>query len=305
MLVSVPREGSVAAMDAHYRAWVGKDGGASVQRAQFPALRHVIRYEAAGERESATPTPQPTLLCVRFADPEAAVGASISGRRVAAVTEAFKAAVLRLFQDHVDEPPPVLTGHGMEGSGYHLAYYLALPNVGAPHATGRIHGLALCLPPGTDPKLVDACRGVLDRMDHLVGRGFQRVPCSLWAGERRPWATNPGRWVQTAQVWATAFPAVYERRSTDLDNAEVSGWCRHAGIETAVREVRVSRVPILAGGVDLAPVEVNRVGRPGKPYAHLELTFAEPVRGPVVVGGARQRGLGLCAPIRGEGLSGG
>ena len=49
--------------------------------------------------------------------------------------------------------------------------------------------------------------------------------------------------------------------------------------------------------MDLAPVEVNRPGRPGLPYSHVELWFEERVAGPVVIGAGRQRGLGLCAPI--------
>ena len=50
------------------------------------------------------------------------------------------------------------------------------------------------------------------------------------------------------------------------------------------------------GGIDLAPPEVNRPGRPPLPYSHLELLFDEPVAGSVVIGAGRQRGLGLCVP---------
>ena len=53
----------------------------------------------------------------------------------------------------------------------------------------------------------------------------------------------------------------------------------------------------MTGAADLAPVEVNRPGRPGLPYSHVDLQFAEPITGPVVIGGGRQRGFGLCVPM--------
>ena len=86
-----------------------------------------------------------------------------------------------------------------------------------------------------------------------------------------------------------------------IDRTIVQRWCQNAGIATPVVDVRVSAVPLVPGGVRLAKVETIRRDRDGatwRPYFHVEITFAEPVRGPVVIGRARHFGLGLCVPRR-------
>ena len=108
-------------------------------------------------------------------------------------------------------------------------------------------------------------------------------------------AANPTRWLRRSRHWATAFPAIHERHRP-LDLAELSRWCRHAGLPEPVA-FRSGRTPFLTAAADLAPVEVNRPGRPGLPYSHVDLQFAEPITGPVVIGGGRQRGFGLCVPV--------
>ena len=73
-------------------------------------------------------------------------------------------------------------------------------------------------------------------------------------------------------------------------------WCRHAGLPEP-GAFRSARTPLVAGAIDLAPVEVNRSNRPAMPYSHIELWFAQVVPGPVVIGSGRQRGFGLCVPV--------
>ena len=83
----------------------------------------------------------------------------------------------------------------------------------------------------------------------------------------------------------TACPAIHERRRP-LDLAEVARWCRHAGLAEPMA-FRSARTPLVAGALDLAPVEVNRPGRPRLPYSHVELRFKQAVPGPVVIGSGR------------------
>ena len=113
--------------------------------------------------------------------------------------------------------------------------------------------------------------------------------------EKRPWAADPRRWQGPSATWVTAFPVIHERRGVP-GLPEAARWCRHAGLPAPVA-FRSVRTPLIPGAVDLAPVEVNRPGRPALPYSHAELRFAEPVAGPVVVGAGRQRGFGLCVPV--------
>ena len=282
-LIGVPAPGDLGILDRMHDAWC--EHGANANRSWFPALQHKTRYSTP--RDTAPRGNGDVVAWLRFGEP-------IPGRRVSAVTALFKAAVLSRYQALHGEPPATLHGHGFRAKGYDVARYLALPNVGFRFSRGRIHGLALWMPPGTD---ADTCRRTGDAardVRRLFGSGVD-VSVAWWEDQERPLVMRPDRWTGASRRWATAFPAIHERRRV-LDLAEVGRWCRHAGLPAPVR-FRAARTPLLPGAVDLAPVEVNRPGRQGLPYSHVELRFAHPVRGPVVIGAGRQRGLGLCVPI--------
>lgn len=284
--IGVPAPGDLRILDLLYKAWC--EHGADVSRSWFPALRHPARYRTP--RFPASSANGTVVAWLRLGEP-------VPGRRVSTVTGLFKAAVLSKWQTLHGEPPAALHGHGFRSNGYDLARFLALPNVGFPYSRGQIHGLALWMPPGADSV---ACRRAGDAaraVRRLTGVGVDvSVACS--DDEKGPRVTRPDRWLGPSRHWSTAFPAIHERRRP-VDLAEVTRWCRHAGLPAPVW-FRAGRTPFRRGAVDLAPVEVNRPdrpGRPGLPYSHVEIRFDHPVRGPVVIGAGRQRGFGLCVPI--------
>ena len=281
--IGVPRPGTVAVLDRMYDAW--QERGASVVRAQFPALLHREAYRSPGRQGKPDRGGVVAWLRLRPA---------VSGRRIAALTALFKEAVLNRHQRMHGEPPAILHGHGFKGTGYELARYLALPDAGYPRSRGRIHGLALWLPPRSGYEQRQKAREAADAIDGLVGRCIE-VRVEPRGDEERPWAANPRRWQSPSTTWITAFPVVHERRGVP-GLAEASRWCRHAGFPDPIA-FRSLRTPLIPGAVDLAPAEVNRPGRPALPYSHAEFRFAEPVGGPVVVGAGRQRGFGLCVPV--------
>lgn len=283
--IGVPRPGHVDALDRMYDAWTER--GASVSRSQYPALLHRTAYRSPGHDK---PTDRGQVVAWLRLRP------AVSGRRVAAITALFKEALLSRHQRMHGEPPAVLHGHGFSSSGYDLARYLALPDVGYPRSRGRIHGLALWLPPGSNVMQRQGACDAAVAIDALVGRGIE-VQVEPRGDEERPWAVNPRRWRGPSTIWVTAFPAIHERRGA-VGLPEAARWCRHAGLPEPV-SFRSQRQPLLPGAVDLAPAEVNRPGRPALPYSHAEFRFAEPVEGPVVVGAGRQRGFGLCVPVDG------
>ena len=281
--VRVPRPGDVDLLDRMYDAW--QERGASMTRSQFPALLHWARYRSPGYPDV---TDRGEVVAWLRLQP------AVSGRRITAVTALFKDAVLSRHQRTYGEPPAILHGHGFTSPGYDLARYLALPDVGSPRSRGRIHGLALWLPPGSDRVQRRKARDSAVAIDALIGRGIE-ARVEPRGDEERPWAANPRRWWGPSHTWVTAFPVVYERRGVP-GLSEAARWCRHAGLPEPIA-FRSCRTPLLSGGVDLAPVEVNRPGRPALPYSHAEFRFAEPITGPVVIGAGRQRGLGLCVPV--------
>ena len=281
--IRVPQPGDIDVLDRMYDAW--QERGASVTRSQYPALLHWAMYRSPGGHDV---TDRGEVVAWLRLHP------AVSGRRIAAVTALFKDAVLSRHQRMHGEPPAILHGHGFVGTGYELARYLALPDAGYPRSRGRIHGLALWLPPGTDRVQHQTARDAAVAIDTLVGRGIE-TRVEPRGDEERPWAANPRRWRGPSTTWVTAFPVVHERRG-GAGLAEAARWCRHAGLSDPIA-FRSLRTPLVPGAVDLAPVEVNRPGRPALPYSHAEFRFAEPIAGPVVIGAGRQRGLGLCVPV--------
>ncbi len=281
--ICVTEKGDLQVLDTMYKAWTKH--GANIARTQFGALRHRVSYRAPDSAPKRDVGKVVAWLRLERA---------VSGRRVSVVTDLFKKAVLSRHQDMHGEPPRVLHGHGFKGKGFDLARFLALPDVGFPRSRGRIHGLALWLPPDTSPNLRYRVEEAAYSVGRLAGGGVD-VMVSPWIDESRPVAANPARWTRTSICWVTAFPALHERR-VELDLQEIARWCKHAGLP-APRAFQSARCPLVRGAVDLAPVEANRPGRSGLPYSHVKIWFNQPVTGPVVIGAGRQRGLGLCVEV--------
>lgn len=285
LAVGVPAPGLLEALDAHFERWLV--GGPSVRRSQSPGLRRLARYRSPGQRADRPPVRATALWFV--------LDRRVSGRRLISVTDTLRKATLELLDRHVGEVPAVIHGHTDDSSGYDTVRFVALPDVGHRHAKGHIHGVGIVFPAGDWQQVAADCRAAMAHLTELVGPGFA-VGVRPWSGETVPRAADPARWHGPATRWATVFPAVHERRRKQLSLADVADWCEHAGLPqpTAFRE---SRGPFIPGGIDLAPSEVVRPGRPARPYSHFEIDFASPVTGPVIIGAGRQFGLGLCAPI--------
>ena len=158
--VNVPRPGATDLLDRMFDAW--RVRGASVARSQFPALTRSARYRPPDSQPDADHGVVVAWLRLRPA---------VSGRRVSRLTSLFKEAVLSHHQRIHGEPPAVLHGHGFERTGYDLARYLALPDVGFSRSRGRIHGLALWLPPDTDEVTQVKARDAVFAVQVLKGSG--------------------------------------------------------------------------------------------------------------------------------------
>ena len=159
--ISVPEAGDVRILDAMYDQWVER--GAGVARAQFPALRHQVRYRSP---LAMVPEDNGSVVAWLLLD------RAISGRRLTPLTALLKEAILSRHQAMHGEPPAVLHGHGIDGNGYDLARFLALPDVGYPRSRGRIHGMALWLPPGCDAIVRQRARDAAFAVRRLTGRGI-------------------------------------------------------------------------------------------------------------------------------------
>ena len=265
--------------------------GEPVRRSWLPVAR--ARYEEPGGRSDESTAP-PVVIWLSFGEP-------VGGRHALCITETLKAALLDLYDRHVaagTEVPPVLHGHGFsEDSGYDHACFVALADCGHRHARGRLYGAAVILPAGTPADVVEGVRTALFHLRNLVLPGGRVIAIWPYGGETRPWAANPLRWTSPSRRWVSVSPVVHERRHRHgPDLGEVTRWCVHAGLPAPV-SFRLSPVPLTEGALALRPDEVFHSSSSRRPYSHLEVVFAEPVAGPVVLGRMRHLGIGLMAPV--------
>lgn len=284
-LVPVPYNGLLEDLDQLYERW---SAGDPVRRAWNPPER--ARYAPPGAI-AVPPQAVTSPLWLRFPQ-------SAPGRLSRFVAEALKAAVLSLYDEHVGEPPGVLHGHGFDDQvGYQIALWAALADVGHSRARGSLHGAVVVLPEDTPPAVVEGVRTALWHLRELRLKGGRPIAVAPYAGERQPWAAMPGRWKGPARRWVSVTPVVHERRTRSQPGfEEVKRWCEHAGFPPPAA-FRLSPEPLLPGGLHLGPYEIYGSGSSHRSFSYLELVFDEALGGPMVLGRARQFGIGMMAPL--------
>jgi CRISPR-associated protein Csb2 len=242
------------------------------------------------------------------------------------VSRQLRRALMSLADQPVHE---VISGHKADGSpsdAPHLAV-VPLPFVAGPHPDGSLLGVALILPSAIDPTARAAVMRAIGRLEEqhqgdammetpslslLLGRaGALQLQRVVWGSDRRS-TLRSFTWTQAARRWASVTPVALDRNPGNLAHADPEIRRRAfatatASIHEAVRriglpapiEVDVVRSAVLPGAAEPRayprfPVDERRAQRV---LVHVRLVFAEPVRGPVLLGAGRYHGLGLCLPI--------
>ena len=241
---------------------------------------------------------------------------AIQGRRVSLPATLKLTAALRgllMRECSVQPPPEWFSGHRCDGKptvSPHMAL-APLPFVGAPHADGRIMGLALILPRELNPD--EAGRG-LDSILHERDTGLPRahrlfdgqwLECivELDTRERPPVNLDPQTWTPSSRTWASVTPVVLNRHFDGRDRWEraaesVKDACRHIGLPRPA-EVLLHPVSRVEGAPHARefPRLIRKRDNGRQSHAHAVIVFDEPVTGPVLVGAGRFRGYGLCRPL--------
>ena len=241
---------------------------------------------------------------------------AIQGRRVSLPATLKLTAALRglLMRECPLQPPPEwFSGHRHDGKptvAPHMAL-APLPFVGAPHADGRIMGLALILPRGRNPD--EAGRGLnpilhepdtgLPRAHRLFDGQWLECAMEIDTRERPPVNLDPQTWTSCSRTWASVTPVVLNRHFDGKDRwaraaESVKDACRHIGLP---RPADVLLHPVsLVEGVPHArqfPRLTRKRDNGRQSHAHAVIVFDTPVTGPVLVGAGRFRGYGLCKPM--------
>lgn len=236
-------------------------------------------------------------------------------QRTEDITRALRGALLH----HADDPPPpVLTGHTPEGRPLerpHVAF-LPLADVGSKHASGTVLGAAIVLPKdisSEDRRAVlravgrweeNALRLVLGRIGAVQ---LERVT------DREPRRTlDPEWWTRPSRRWASVTPVALDRNPGNLFSRDpkeaaeaaataeeiVASACEHVGLPRPkwVEIVRRSLFDAAPAARHYMPFPKKAAGngRLRRVCVHVELCFAEAVKGPVLIGAGRYFGVGLC-----------
>lgn len=296
-----------------------------VESRVLPCRFERYRDGAAAERR--------TLARSVFSD-EWLVFARKDGPRLPSTSAVGLAHQLRraLFQGHGAPMSEALSGHQPDGTvtqGPHVAI-IPLPDVGGAYSHGGILGVAL-VPPrdlsAEDRRSLLRAVGALERkylerrggaaddlpaISLLLGESGELTLERVQWGEARQSGLRPGVWSRPAQTWATATPIALDRNPGDLHHEDpakrakafaaaeesVVESLRHIGL-TVPAHVEVLRSCVLPGTEKprYFPRFPIAKDRPQRVLVHARIHFAEPVRGPLLLGAGRYAGLGLCRPV--------
>jgi len=133
-------------------------------------------------------------------------------------------------------------------------------------------------------------------VDAREGHGYRRwrtvTPAALPEKARR-------RRIDPAAIHDQAKDAAERAAEESRAGDAVHQALRHAGIGAPVAQVRVQREPFARNGARAEGFAGDTRFDKHRLW-HVELAFADPTRGPVVIGDGRYLGLGLMAPVRDE-----
>ncbi len=192
---------------------------------------------------------------------------------------------------------------------------IPLPSIGHPHAERSIRRLLVEVPPDCPLRFedIDWAFSGLEIRDAATGPSSGRILIRTENhGMLRQYGISRATEDGAFRRWRTVTPAALphhplqkgrkktgsERQAAEAASARAAmDALRHARIDTRVSSVSVQREPFEAKGAR-AESFAHGTRFPRERLRHVEVVFAEPVTGPVVIGDGRYLGLGLMAPVR-------
>lgn len=247
-------------------------------------------------------------------------------RAAAFVGKAMRDALMSKWEGPI---PEWLSGHAPDGAPSadpHLAV-APLANLGFNYSDGSLMGLALILPRKQeerwrDPSPVawDESRAFNAALARLQRGDGEEAAVELTLGAVGVWklrrtvgyaqhSLRPSRYCREARVWSSATPVALDRHlkadgADRLREAEdvIRKSCERLGLPPC--EVRTHKHVAIQGAPSAWPLggapRWQNWARPdslkARPLVHATLTFADPVRGPILLGAGRFFGLGLFLP---------
>jgi CRISPR-associated protein Csb2 len=257
-------------------------------------------------------------------------------RGIAAVSRRLREALMSRYGAAGSPIPEFVSGHQPDGSPANAPHMAIVPmaDTGYAHSEGRLMGLGVILPRRLEEQWRSAERDwagglegaeetvmYLRTFDHLLGEITQLELGGLGVWElgriieTRKESLRTERYSRTARRWASVTPIVLDRFPKAKTAAErdeeteaiVAESCIHVGLPIP-EAIRLSKHAAVKGAPSAYPSGRGPVWSgwtlPGnlskRMLTHAVIEFSEAVRGPVILGGGRFAGLGLCLPIVGD-----
>jgi CRISPR-associated protein Csb2 len=227
----------------------------------------------------------------------------------------------RAMRTHGDGCPEWLSGHdgvGAPSEHIHVAFF-PLPYVGFEYADGHILGLGMAIPRNLrvasgatrgeelrrvlGPLLFDADTGQ-GREVKIFRQGVWEWTLARETRERPPLTLQRPSWTKPSRVWASVTPVVLhhhpKKRAGDVERILTEAFL--SASFPAPESVNIRSVSAVSGaGHAMAVPPFAEGGENRCRYqTHVVARFAQPVRGPVLVGRGRFRGYGLFRPLADE-----
>jgi CRISPR-associated protein Csb2 len=221
----------------------------------------------------------------------------------------------------VDPPPAILSGHTPDGRRLERphAAFLALPGMHARRPNSGVAGVAIVLPRGIDPAerqavLLAAARWERSGLRLALGR-LGALQLARIDGPVAGSSLDPATWTRPSRRWVSVTPIALHQNPGNLAARDpavaapavsraqeiVSRGCAHICLPppTRVRVMRRSSFPGVPSAPEFMPFPRKATGheRFKRVCVHVELEFAEPVEGPVLLGAGRYFGVGLCGVV--------
>lgn len=283
--------------------------GATIPMATRPQLSSWASYEKAGtgpETVSIHDGPYSENVLILSRDLE---GPVLGIETTLALTGSLRNALLKMYGEAC---PAWVSGHDPSGEPTrkpHLAFF-PLPFVGEPYGDGHLLGVAIAVPRETEAMEIRKYLGPF-----LYEESGRVRSIKLWKTGEPPWewkvqlisestakTLRSETWTRASELWASVTPVVLhhypdKRKPADVERILRDGF-RSAGLPDAT-ELRIRSASVFKGAghansmpkLDQQGVALTRF------QTHVMVRFAEPVRGPVLLGRGRFRGYGLMRPV--------
>lgn len=234
------------------------------------------------------------------------------------VAKRLRDALLQTCQQFNLTIPALLSGHEPDGRPSSLPHLSIVPlaDIGWSYSSGRLMGLGLIWPRETT---LEARRCILQSLAMFLNHDVDQVgllhfgKCGSWklalSQDSHLASLRLDRYVRTSCHWGSVLPVVLDRHPKNKPGAYLADIIAHSCVNAGLHpetvdglEVELHKHSPIKGAPSVKEVGASLTHDSpyrGRAFVHLAVSFKQPVKGPLLLGAGRFRGLGLCLPLDG------